>query len=77
MKPLPAASAKTTFFMARRNGALNGAMPAITPSGWRTAKPNWPGVPQGRSCWIAICDHKYLQMQMKLKNVIQQFAQLR
>jgi len=47
MKPFPAASAKTTFFMARRNGALNGAMPAITPSGWRTVKPNWPGAVSG------------------------------
>jgi hypothetical protein len=43
-KPLPAASARTTFFIASRNGALNGAMPAITPSGWRMVKPNCPGI---------------------------------
>src|SRR5271166_2129626 len=30
----------TTFFIASRNGALKGAMPAITPSGWRMVKPN-------------------------------------
>ena len=46
-KPLPAASAITTFFIASKNGALNGAMPAITPSGWRMVKPNWPGAVSG------------------------------
>ncbi len=45
--PLPAASAITTFFIASRNGALNGAMPAITPSGWRIVKPNCPGAVSG------------------------------
>src|SRR5580693_4874538 len=45
-KALPAASARTTFFIASRKGALNGAIPAITPSGCRTVKPNCPA---GRS----------------------------
>ena len=34
-KVLPAASAKATFFIVSKKGELNGAMPAITPSGWR------------------------------------------
>jgi hypothetical protein len=37
----------TAFFIASGNGALNGAMPAMTPSGRRTVKPNCPGMVVG------------------------------
>ena len=44
MKVLPAASANAIFFIDSRNGELNGAIPAITPSGRRTDIETCPGM---------------------------------
>jgi hypothetical protein len=43
MKVLPAASASAIFFIDSKNGELNGAIPAITPSGRRTDIEICPG----------------------------------